>query len=67
MWFTTTGCMDTPDWHELKYTRKKPSEKDVIGVWVPTEKSLRDMVKRGKYVIHVHRFTRLSFEDSRLL
>ncbi|MES2308383.1 MAG: hypothetical protein V4507_05940 [Verrucomicrobiota bacterium] len=40
--------------HELQFTRSKPQESDLIGLWVPTPNTLKDMEKTGGYVISKH-------------
>lgn len=41
-------------WSELDFTRHRPSRADLIGKWVPTPVSLRDMKERGGYAISKH-------------
>jgi hypothetical protein len=43
-----TGC-PIANWHELNFTRHKPSEADLIGRWIPTAKTRKEILKRGKY------------------
>lgn len=41
-------------WSEVDFTRHQPSKTDLIGRWVPTPASLKDMRERGGYTISRH-------------
>ena len=44
------GCLNNGiEWSELSFTRTKPSDQDVVGVWKPTSATLRDMHDAGGY------------------
>jgi hypothetical protein len=50
-----SGCMNNGiEWSELSYTRKKPNQADVIGTWVPTATTVKDLREVGGYVISKH-------------
>ena len=37
-----TGCMNNGiEWSELAFTRHRPADQDIVGTWVPTEKSIK--------------------------
>src|SRR5258708_35071646 len=48
-----SGCMfvNGLDWSEDSFTRNRPNQADVIGVWVPTASTIRDLKERGGYVM----------------
>jgi hypothetical protein len=53
-----SGCMNFGiEWSELSYTRKKPNQRDVIGTWVPTAATIKDLQERGRYVVSRHELT----------
>lgn len=37
------------DWKELNYTKHKPLETDLIGCWIPTAESRKEILARGHY------------------
>jgi hypothetical protein len=37
------------DWKELNYTRRKPLETELVGRWIPTAQSRKEILGRGKY------------------
>lgn len=41
-----TCCID---FNPVGYTRSEPRREDLIGTWIPDQKSLADIVERGKY------------------
>ena len=50
-----SGCMNHGiEWSELSYTRSKSNQTDVIGTWVPTSATIKDLKERGGYVISKH-------------
>src|SRR5262249_50031885 len=50
------GCMNNGiEWSELSFTRHEPARSDIVGVWTPTEKTLRDIRKRGHYESVAHK------------
>src|SRR5260221_13648523 len=50
-----SGCMNNGmEWSELSFTREKPNRTDVIGTWVPTPTTIKDLKERGGYVISKH-------------
>ena len=51
-----SGCMfvNGLDWSEDSFTRNRPNQADVIGVWVPTASTIRDLMEHGGYVIAKH-------------
>jgi hypothetical protein len=50
-----SGCMNNGvEWSELSFTRKKPNPADLIGTWVPTEQTIKDLRKDGNYTISRH-------------
>jgi len=48
-----SGCMGSA-WSELSFTRNKPNPADVIGTWVPTAATIKDLREHGGYVISKH-------------
>ena len=53
-----TGCMNNGiEWSELSFTRAKPKTEDLVGTWTPTNETVRDMSRRGKYTISHHELT----------
>ena len=49
------GCVTSGfEWSELSFTRGKPVYADVVGIWMPTAKTLKDMKERGGYAILNH-------------
>ncbi len=46
------GCGS--EWREFTFTKAKPRKSDLIGTWVPTSETLKDMKNRGKYSISKH-------------
>ena len=47
------GC-PAVDWKELQFTRKRPSEGEIIGTWRPTADTLLDIRRRGHYPVATH-------------
>jgi len=39
------------DWSEDSFTRNRPNQADMIGVWAPTASTIRDLKERGGYVM----------------
>jgi hypothetical protein len=50
---TLSGCHGINP-SELDLTRQRPSKADLVGQWVPTSASLKDMKERGGYRISKH-------------
>src|SRR5262245_38523580 len=49
------GCMRNGiERGELDFTRSKPDVADLVGTWIPTAPTLRDMQNRGGYLIETH-------------
>ena len=42
------------EWRELTFTKTKPEKSNLVGTWVPTSATLKDMQNRGKYSISKH-------------
>src|ERR1035437_7613986 len=51
--FLGSGCF-LPTGPELQFTRKKPSETELIGSWRPTAETLKDIHGRGRYPATEH-------------
>jgi hypothetical protein len=51
-----SGCF-LPTGPELHYTRRKPSEAELIGSWRPTAEAVRDIRHRGRYATTEHELT----------
>ena len=50
-----SGCMNNGiQWSELTFTRHKPSLADVVGTWVPTAATLKDLRDQGSYTLSTH-------------
>jgi hypothetical protein len=50
-----SGCYNVPEIvEELHFARQKPNEADLIGKWVPTAQTLKDMRANGRYAISTH-------------
>lgn len=50
-----SGCMNNGiEWSELTFTRKKPNQAELIGTWVPTAATIKDLKDRGGYAISKH-------------
>jgi len=39
---------------ELSWTRTKPDPSDLVGIWVPTDATIKDMKEKGDYTISIH-------------
>ena len=51
----SSGCMNNGiEWSELSFTRNRPNQSDVLGTWVPTAATLKDLRERGGYVVSKH-------------
>jgi len=46
--FLLSGC-PAVDLQELDFTRKKPEIQDLVGVWVPTKETAKEILERGRY------------------
>jgi len=47
-----SSCMNNGiEWSELSFTRNKPNPSDVIGIWVPTAATIKDLRERGGYAL----------------
>ena len=42
------------EWSELAFTRNKPNQADVLGTWVPTAATIKDLRERGGYAVSKH-------------
>jgi hypothetical protein len=50
-----SGCINNGfEWSELSWTRTKPNLSDLVGTWVPTDATIKDMKEQGGYTISVH-------------
>ena len=50
-----SGCMNNGiEWSELSFTRNKPNQSDVLGAWVPTAATIKDLRERGGYIVSKH-------------
>ena len=50
-----SGCINNGiEWSELSFTRTKPNPSDLVGTWVPTDATIKDMKEQGAYTISIH-------------
>ena len=51
----SSGCMNTGiEWSELSFTRNKPNQSDLLGSWVPTAATIKELRERGGYIVSKH-------------
>lgn len=51
----SSGCMNNGiEWSELSFTRDKPNQLDLLGTWVPTAATIKDLRERGGYIVSKH-------------
>jgi len=51
------GCSCGIELSELTFTRTKPDRSDLVGTWIPTANTIKDMKERGGYAISNHELT----------
>jgi len=50
-----SGCINNGiEWSELSFTRTKPNPSDLVGIWAPTDATIKDMKEQGAYTISIH-------------
>src|SRR5262249_14445569 len=50
-----SGCINNGiEWSEWSFTRTKPNPSDLVGIWAPTDATIKDMKEQGAYTISIH-------------
>ena len=51
----SSGCYNPAEIaEEMQFARQKPNESDLLGTWVPTPNTIKDMRANGGYAISTH-------------